>query len=228
MTKNLAEVMNDAEGASKEAINRAEATRREFAEISLYKRAGEQEFGVTDELYEISEATNSDGSVDVEVFDFEKSEDGESVEVWFHTPTMEKQSETMDWPRKDSSKYKFVRLCRKTVGGLNGAEWLKQDGATIRADPDEWEIQADLTRRARVKQNILNVTIGKIVKGFIALVLLSWVASLIVMVVGVPIVWLAALLGITTFFAGAGDLWALALVLLFGSVMLLGLLGARL
>lgn len=39
MTKNLAEVMNDAEGASKEAINRAEATRREFAEISLYKRA---------------------------------------------------------------------------------------------------------------------------------------------------------------------------------------------
>lgn len=186
--------------------------------------SSQKEFTVTDELYEISEATNSDGSVDVEVFDFEKSADGESVKVWFHTPTMEKKSETMDWPRNDSNTYKFVRLCRKAVGGLNGAEWLKQDGAKIRADPDNWELRASLTRGERIKQQASNLTLGKVGVGLFLTAAGAWMLALGVILVGIPIVFLASLLGITTLFVGAGPLWGVSLSLFFLSCLILGAL----
>ena len=96
------------------------------------------EFTVTDELYQISEATNDDGTVNVEVFDYEKSADGENVIVHFRTPTGDRRTEMYPWPKADSSEYEFVRLCRQTVGGLNAAEFLRSDGAEVKADPDTW------------------------------------------------------------------------------------------
>jgi len=105
------------------------------------------EFTVTDELYQISEATNDDGTVNVEIFDYEKSADGENVIVSFRTPTGDRRTEMYPWPKVDSAEYAFVRLCRQTVGGLNAAEFLKTDGAEVRADPDTWELCVDTRLR---------------------------------------------------------------------------------
>ena len=98
------------------------------------------EFTVSDELYEVSEATNADGTVSVEVFDYKKI-NNEKIEVCFYTPTMDEKTEVMDWPRIDEpEKYKFVRICEVAVGGLNAADWLRKDGAKIKADPDDWTL----------------------------------------------------------------------------------------
>ncbi|WP_200532170.1 YrzE family protein [Halorubrum sp. LN27] len=98
------------------------------------------EFTVSDQLYEVSEATNADGTVSVEIFDYERVSEND-LEVNFRTPTMEEKSEIMDWPRiDDPDKYKFVRICEATVGGLNGADWLKTDGAELKANPEDWTL----------------------------------------------------------------------------------------
>lgn len=170
------------------------------------------EFTVTDELYEISEATNSDGSVDVEIFDFEKTSNGEKVKVWFHTPTMDKRSEKMKWPRNDSNEYKFVRLCRKTVGGLNGAEWLKQDGASISADPDDWTINARLNRRERVKSFISKRTIDEFILMIVGIIIAVWMLTLSIIAVGLPILWFLSYFGGPTLFAGAALAWAVSII----------------
>ena len=153
------------------------------------------EFSITDELYEISEATNNDGTVNVSIYDFKKVNDGDSVQVHFHTPTMAKQHETMDWPRKDDTKYKFVRICRKTVGSLSGAKFLKTDGAEIAADPDEWEIDAKLTLKQKITGQIRNLSAKEIAKrGVVMLMVALTVTSGLTFLLG-PVYALLTLVG---------------------------------
>lgn len=169
------------------------------------------EFTVSDELYEIAEATNSDGTVDVSIYDFEKIGSDE-VRVHFTTPTMDKQSETMDWPSKDSPDYKFVRLCRKTVGSLSGAKWLKTDGAEIKADPESWEIEADLSKGDEIKESVKTTSIKDIgAYGGIGL-LAIWAVGITTILVGGPIIGAATLLGIVGVVAGLWKLWVAAFI----------------
>lgn len=126
------------------------------------KTIEEEEFTVTDELYQITEATNKDGTVDVQIYDWRKIEqNGEpKVVVRFYTPSMEPKSETMDWPTMDSLDNKFVRICENAGVGLKGADWLKTDGAEIRADPDTWTLVTELPRRYRLKRYIEDLSIA--------------------------------------------------------------------
>ena len=177
------------------------------------------EFSITDELYEISEATNRDGTVDVKVYDFDKLEESEEVRVHFYTPTMDKQSETMDWPRKDSTEYKFVRLCRATVGGLSGAEWLKTDGAHIKADPDNWEIKAEVSTTHQVKESLFGTSISDIGM-YVGISLLAiWVLMLAITLVGAPLLGVATLLGIAGAVTGLWKMWVAAFVALIVTAM---------
>lgn len=144
------------------------------------------EFTVSDELYEISEATNKNGTVDVEIFDFDKDkDDADEVRVKFYTPTMQVRSETMAWPKKDDPKYKFVRICNDTVGGLKGANFIKTDGATIEADPDTWEIVAERGTAISVINHIRSLTMSKIFKGLAITTLILMTAAAILFLVGV-------------------------------------------
>lgn len=134
------------------------------------------EFQVSDELYQISEATNRDGTVNVHVYDFEKYEMGSGskrVRVHFRTPTGEEKEEKMDWPRRDTAEYKFVRLCRQTVGGLNAADFIKQDGAEIKADPKEWELVVEESSFKRAWRTVGFPTLREVVKGGITLMVIG-------------------------------------------------------
>lgn len=175
------------------------------------------EFTVSDELYEISEATNSDGTVDVEIYDFEKVTEGYDhprVTVFFRTPTLDKKSEMMEWPRKDSPEYKFVRICEKTVGGLNAANFIKKDGAIIKADPDDWTIEADMSRRGRYLHNLKDMTIRNLMENLYLVLGFSIVLSFGLLLVGLPIVGLLALANLYPY---ALSLWGIPLW--FGSWM---------
>jgi hypothetical protein len=123
----------------------------------------DQEFTVSDELYEISEATNKDGTVDVEIYDFRKRHNDEVV-VRFRTPTGDVKTESMKWPKRDTTEYKFVRICRETAGSLSGAKFLKTDGGKIRADPEEWELKADLTTKDKIKEFISQTSIRSVLE----------------------------------------------------------------
>jgi hypothetical protein len=128
----------------------------------MSQKVADQEFTVSDELYEISEATNKDGTVDVEIFDFRKRHNDEVI-VKFRTPTGDVKTESMKWPKRDTTEYKFVRICRKTAGSLSGAKFLKTDGGRIRADPEEWELKADLTRGDKIRESISQITMRSVI-----------------------------------------------------------------
>lgn len=88
------------------------------------------------EAYRISEATNDDGTVDVEIEDITKNGDEATIE--FKTPWLETKEETMDWPKYVDENYKIVRICQETVGSFEAVQQL--EGHSIRADPETWEI----------------------------------------------------------------------------------------
>lgn len=167
------------------------------------------EFTVSDELYSISEATNSDGTVDVTIYDFEKLNNG-NVRVHFYTPTMEQESEVMEWPKKDSIEYKFVRLCRKTVGSLSGAKWLKTDGADIKADPDKWEIDASMSGIETAKHNIKNLTIGKLLSAAGITLVIGWFLGLGALFIGIPIYALLSVSGVVASIGALTPIWIVA------------------
>lgn len=205
------------------ALTREEASDQSGQVLDEMGEETPLEFTVTDELYQISEATNSDGTVDVEVYDFNKKDRGDQsqVEVLFRTPTGDKKSETMEWPRKDSADYKFVRVCRNTVGGLNGAEWLKTDGARIKADPDNWEIKADLSRKRQAIDHAKGWTLFKTFRAAVTLVIVAWFTALAVFIVGAPIVGILTTAGIIGAVEGLGSAWLGVLVLSMASILTL-------
>ena len=125
----------------------------------------DQEFTVSDELTRITEMTNEDGTVDVEILGFEKLEENEEtyVEVTFRTPTLERKTNKMKWPKRDTHNYKFVRICEDTCGSLKGADFLKQDEHRIKADPDDWTLKPEATTRERLRRNLSDTTFREIV-----------------------------------------------------------------
>lgn len=87
-----------------------------------------------EELFHIQESTNDDGTVDVEITDWQKLSNGRMT-VEFQLPTVETQTERMDWPAKDTDDYKFVRLVRHCGYDLASADQII--GETVKADDGE-------------------------------------------------------------------------------------------
>ena len=102
-----------------------------------------------EELYHIQESTNDDGTVDVEILGWEKY--GNKVEVDYRLPTVEEESEQMQWPQKDSNEYKFVRLVRECGYDLAGAEHIV--GSKVKCDGG-LVVPKQLTWKERIKSKI--------------------------------------------------------------------------
>lgn len=113
------------------------------------------DMSVADKLYQVSEATNGDGTVDVEVADWgEKMNDRGNpmgkLYIRFITPTGETKSEKMAFPERDDPEYKFVRVVEQMGLSLRAAmmEAAKDEdtdmleGETVKADPDDWTLVA--------------------------------------------------------------------------------------
>jgi len=172
----------------------------------------EQEFSISDELYEISEATNRDGTVDVEIYDFEKLEnvDPPQVSVKFYTPTGDKKSEAMNWPIRDTASNKFVRICRETVGSLSAAKFLKQDGAIVKANPENWEIDENLG----VIQLIKTISIMRLIKRIPIVLGKITKRMLWVLLVGSPIYAIFTALGVVPVATNLIVPWSVAFIIL--------------
>jgi len=128
------------------------------------------EFEISDKMHRISDATNTDGTVDVEIFSYEEVHPEQGVRVTFMTPTGEQKEEVMTFPKRDDQSYKFVRLCNNTVGSLNAAEYLNIDSPTARADPDSWELIAPRSRRKILTDKIASTTPSTVVTAFLMII----------------------------------------------------------
>lgn len=128
------------------------------------------EFEISDKMHQISDATNADGTVDVEISSYEEVQPEQGVRVTFMTPTGEKKEEVMSFPKRDDQSYKFVRLCNNTVGSLNAAEYLNIDSPTVPADPDSWELIAPRSHRKMLTQKVVNTTPSNVVTAFLTII----------------------------------------------------------
>jgi hypothetical protein len=109
--------------------------------VSFQKR---DEFTLSDEVWQKSQAYNADGTVDVGIYDFERRSRGhETITLYFRTPALEEKSETMDWPAVPSDDYKLIRVLDELDMEFNSIEWLRNgDPEIARADPETWKLVA--------------------------------------------------------------------------------------
>jgi hypothetical protein len=115
------------------------------------------EMDTGEQLYSISEATNSDGTVDVTLHEYRKLDGAKRVNVLFKSPDGEIRSETMGWPNSDDEKYKFVRLMNRAGMGLVGVDTAFDEGTAVRADPDQWELVAPKRQRSRTIETAVGI-----------------------------------------------------------------------
>lgn len=110
------------------------------------------ELSDTDRLHAISQATNDDGTIDVELHDFNRSEADDMVSVEFLTPDGDLESEVMPWPKEDSEDYKFVRIFDQTGYGIISAKEACEQSITVKAEREPWRLHAPhtYTRRERI------------------------------------------------------------------------------
>jgi len=78
------------------------------------------------------------------------------VDVEYRLPTLETGTERMEWPEKDSSEYKFVRLvrhCGYTIGSLQSDD-VSIEGCRVKFDDGETVLPEQKTRRERIKESV--------------------------------------------------------------------------
>jgi hypothetical protein len=117
------------------------------------------ELSEMEELHTISEATNEDGTIDVELHDFTKTEDG-MVGVEFVTPTGDIEREVLEWPESDDPKeYKFVRIFDEAGYGIIAVEEACNQSVTVPAKRDPWRLHAPApkSRTTRFKERLLSI-----------------------------------------------------------------------
>lgn len=107
-----------------------------------------------EQLYRISQKTNDDGTVNVDISDWEKL--GDNVAVEFITPSADTEREVMEWPtRDDPNEYKFAALCREYGSGIVDPDGLI--GVEVPADDEDWSLQVDYSppRRTRIARGVM-------------------------------------------------------------------------
>lgn len=112
-------------------------------------------------LFNIEQHTNSDGTVDVTIEDFDISESEDQwyewtnttpieVQVHFSFPNGETDVEVMDLPRVSSSTNKFPLLVKSFGYKLSQAEQIK--GQEIKYDPESEELVPEIPPKLKLKK----------------------------------------------------------------------------
>jgi len=142
----------------------------------------EIELAPEQELKKSAEALNEDGTVDVTILDWQKT--GSNVKVTYRTPTMDRRSESMDWPEpgEDFEEYKFVRLLREA--GLDVSEPDQLHGHVTSARKNvSWSLEPSppVSVRERVGERVSAKSL--VVYAHIAVIVLSLLLAILIGVV---------------------------------------------
>jgi len=105
-----------------------------------------------EELYHLQESTNSDGTVDVEITSWEKSNADGKLRIEFTKHNFEDGQAYLRWPEKDSTEYAFVSLVNSLGFDLANAD--KIIGETVKYHPERDELVIPKGRLETFKQKI--------------------------------------------------------------------------
>ena len=124
----------------------------------------QEEMGSIEKLVRRKDATNDDGTVNVEVFDW--FEDGDVVTIEFLTPTMDKKEETMAFPQsgKELKENKFYQIVDGCNIPLRNAEML--EGEIIKSTgPPNWKLVTEekVSRKEKTVDWISSLSIDEFV-----------------------------------------------------------------
>ena len=155
---------------------------------------------IQDIAYQISESTNRDGTVDVEIHSVEHNEDNGQIEISFVTPPHGSvETQTFDVPELDDAKYKIVTLARAYIGSFKYVEQL--EGMTVAADPDTWEIQTPQSKLSRVVQVLSKISSSAVKPLVMVFVEVSMVIGLLLSIfsfIWIPLGTIVSMLFITS------------------------------
>lgn len=112
---------------------------------------------VKEELFHIQENTNDDGTVDVEIKEWNKKHNAlneERVEIKFRKPTQEVKTEAMEWPEKATEEYKFYRIVRNCGYDLYNADQI--EGCKIKYGDGKIVAPKKKSRIQKLRESIKN------------------------------------------------------------------------
>lgn len=120
----------------------------------------EQEITVEDELWQIEDRTQEDGTVRGECLGWEKVEprrNGPKAAVRIRLPNGQRFTEEMEWPASaDPDQYEFVRLVEHCGYSLSAALDLEDEFVPCRRGEDgEWSIDIPQSTRADVRDSVV-------------------------------------------------------------------------
>ena len=106
----------------------------------------EDELG--DELHSLEEASNPDNTLDVEITNVEESDGEITIDVEHYD--MSTDTVSLEFPKVDRMKYKFVRLVNKF--GYKLSQYKQLEGETVKYHPENEKLVLDLGFKIQIKR----------------------------------------------------------------------------
>lgn len=139
------------------------------------------ELSEIDELVEIEDRTNSDGSVTVTIETWEKTDNDQSVKVTFELIDTT-EYELMDWPRPGDGleEYKFYRLVRSCGLEMRNADLLEGETATARGNNDWYlDVPEQTNLSDQIMDTLPSVQYMKTIKWRSWIITIFWIVILL-------------------------------------------------
>ena len=152
---------------------------------------------VTDVAYQVEQATNNDGTVDVEIKDVQYHKRDDSIVIQFFTPLGETKNHVFDRPKRADSSYEVVQFANAYIGSFGAIEQLT--GMNVKADPESWNLKIPDTRVGAAIKYISSTTEAITTGGLFAteMLLLTGIVGGLLGFVGLPIIAFYSVLSFT-------------------------------
>lgn len=154
---------------------------------------------VTNVAYQVEQATNDDGTVDVEVKDVLYHEQTDNIIIQFFTPLGETKEHEFDRPKRADDSYEIVNFANAYIGSFGAIEQLT--GMSVKADPESWELQIPDTKTEAAVKYISSTTDTIFTGGLFAteMLLLIGIVGGVLGFVGLPVIAFYSVLIFTEF-----------------------------
>lgn len=96
---------------------------------------------IEDDAYQVVEATNEDGTIDAEIVE-QPYRDGDELVVKARPliPDADTEVFRLDWPKRNTTNFKAVRLARSMVGGFQAVGQMENERVKLDETDGDWDL----------------------------------------------------------------------------------------
>lgn len=96
---------------------------------------------IEDDAYQVVEATNKDGTIDAEVVEKPyRDEDELVIKARPLVPDADEEHFRLEWPSRNTSEFRAVRLAKREVGGFQAIGQMKNERIKLDQVGDGWNL----------------------------------------------------------------------------------------